>query len=68
MKHEHNFKIIQATTAGFKEVCNECKCVRTTKTTKDGRYDHKQYLIAHVRDTCQPEGVTSKIFNRYYKK
>lgn len=65
--HYHDYKPIQGTSDGVLEVCSECKHRLTTKIDSKGRSDNKKYLIDHVRDTCQPRGRTSKVFNRFYK-
>lgn len=48
-----------------KEVCRFCnKYMYYNKV--DGRIDNKRYFRAHIRDFCQPYGVTRKIFIDLY--
>lgn len=65
--HHHDYTVIQSTHDGILEICKECKHRLTTRTDSMGRIDNRKYLAEHVRDTCQPSGVTSKVFNKYYK-
>lgn len=67
MSHEHDYVIIRKTGDGMLEVCSECKKRNIIRNDLKGRIDNKQYLKDHVRDTAQPHGRTSKIFNKYYK-
>lgn len=66
--HYHAYKLIQETAEAQVEVCTECKHRLITKKDKKGRIDTKKYLAEHIRDTAQPNGRTSKIFNQYYKR
>ena len=64
--HAHNFKVIKEDSQGIREICVECKFVLKTPKGKTGRIDNRKYLKEHQRDTAQPFGRTSKIFNKYY--
>lgn len=67
MSHEHDYVVVRQTGDGILEVCRECKKRNLVRIGLSGRIDNKQYLKDHVRDTAQPNGRTSKIFNKYYK-
>ena len=65
--HTHNYRIINDSKEGSLEICIVCKKrLVTKKDPKTGRIDNKKYLKEHSRDTAQPRGRTSKIFNKYY--
>ena len=64
--HAHNFKSISDTPSGLREICVECKFILKTPKGEKGRIDNKKFLKEHIRDTAQPFGRTSKIFNKYY--
>lgn len=66
--HHHDYVIVKETKDGIMEVCRECKKRNFIRKGQKGRIDNKQYLKDHVRDTAQPTGATSKIFNKYYGK
>lgn len=64
--HVHNYQTVGENSEAIVEICIECKKRLITRKDPKGRVD-KNYLKEHVRDTAQPTGVTSKIFNRFYK-
>lgn len=66
MKHIHDWKIVGENGESIVEVCVECKERKVYRKDSKGRVDNREYLKEHVRDTAQPTGVTSKIFNRFY--
>ena len=66
--HAHNYKIINDNNDGRLEICVECKKRLITKKGKGGRVDNRKYLKEHLRETAQPTGKTSKVFNKYYGK
>lgn len=67
MKHSHLYKVISEDQNGRLEVCTECKHKNIVrKDPKTGRIDNKKFLKEHIRDTAQPNGRTSKVFNKYY--
>jgi len=47
------------------DVCRYCGKKVIYKVV-NGKYDEKQYLRDHVRDTCQPEGNTKRQFFEIY--
>ena len=50
----------------FKEICVYCS--RTVIWNKDqfGRIDNRKFLRFHLRDFCQPYGLTGKVFAQVY--
>ena len=67
MNHIHNYKVVNENSDGRLEVCIECKKkLSTTKDSKTGRVNNRKYLEEHVRDTAQPNGRTSKIFQKVW--
>ncbi len=68
MTHYHNFEPVGENPEAIIEICTECKKRLVTKKDKKGRIDNKVYLKEHIRDTAQPQGITSKIFKKYYGK
>lgn len=70
MTHYCRFRAVSETNDGIVEVCNDQSCKRRLVTKKDrkGRIDNMAYLKAHISDTCQPTGATSKVFAQLYGK
>lgn len=64
----HDYDTIKETKEAILEVCKICKKRLLTKLDKKGRHDIGKYLKEHVRDTCQPNGRTKKIFEKLYGK
>jgi len=65
--HSCEWKTVNDNKDGLLEICIICKRkLVTKKDPKTGRIDNRKYLKEHVRETAQPFGRTSKIFNRYY--
>jgi hypothetical protein len=65
--HVHDYKTVGENDEAIVEVCKECKKRLVMRKDSKGRTENRQYLKEHIRDTAQPTGVTSKIFNRFYK-
>lgn len=65
--HEHDWRKINENSDGILEVCQVCKKrLITKKEPKTQRIDNKKYVREHRKDLAQPNGRTSKIFNKYY--
>lgn len=68
MNHLHNYRVINEDSEGIKEICQECKKILYTRKAKNGIINNREYMKEHIRDTAQPYGRTSKIFNKCYVK
>lgn len=66
MEHICDFRKINESKDGILEACRQCHRKLATKKDRNGRIDNKKYLKEHQRDTAQPFGKTSKIFNKIY--
>ena len=68
MTHYHNYERISENKDGRVEVCKICKKRLVIKKDSKGRMDNEMYAREHIRDVCQPAGVTAKIFKQLYGK
>lgn len=60
------FEIVKDYPDAIKEICVYCSRTMIWKKDRFGRIDNRDYARHHLRDFCQPYGMTAKYFAEIY--
>jgi len=61
-----NFEAVKEDSKTLKETCTYCGRNLYWNKDKFGRLDNKKYTRYHLRDFCQPTGITRRTFYELY--